>query len=56
MQDINQIIDKNMMRIVMAFSAVVPGLGTRRGQQRDIGLKPLWRGGKMEKNYVFQKR
>ena len=56
MQDINLIINENMMRIIKARSAVVPGLGTRRGQRRDLGLKPLLQGGRMVKNYAFQEK
>ena len=56
MQDINLIIDKNVMRIIKARGEVVPGLGTRRRRRRDLGLKPLPRGGRMVKNYVFQQK
>ena len=56
MQDINHIINENMMRIIKAHGAVVPGIGTRCGRKRDLGLKPLPQGGRMVKNYDFQQK
>ena len=35
---------------------MVPGLGTRCGRRRDLGLKPLPRGGAQVKSRVFQKK
>ena len=56
MEDINGIVDENMLRILAACGAVLPGLGTHCGQRKDLSLKPLPRGGRQVKNLVFQKK
>ena len=47
---------QNIIKIVLARGTVVPGLGTRRGRRKDLGLPSLPRGGHMMKKTDYEKK